>query len=377
MKQFFSALILVAILLVLGSCKKKQTDIIYDSSYIKEIKQTRNNFAKYLSRNYIPGGNIAIAKDNKIIYSEGMGLASKDLNVPMTRENLNRVGDVSQIFTSIIYLKLVEEGILEPDSTVQHYISDYPAADFPLAIKHLPYHTSGIRKEDPSEGEISGMNPSIQKGLKIFMNDEISIPPGWYEDVSIFNSNLLGAVMEIATKKKFPQLLMEYVTDTLNLTNTLVDNPVVTIEGRADFYDHDMLGKVINAPFRDMRYTAPSKGILSNAEDLVKMGMAILESDYFSEEFVENLFEPCDLYGDYKSKTANGWILTIDKQGRDVNASSGSVTGGGAAILIYPEEKLVIACAMNLTVGNDNIPVFEIANHFLQNPESDKKIEQN
>ena len=53
--------------------------------------------------------------------------------------------------------------------------------------------------------------------------------------------------------------------------------------------------------------------------------------------------------------------------------SSGSVNGGGAAILIYPEYKLVIACAMNLTVGIDNLPVVDIASHFLQDHGSEGK----
>ncbi|MEN8116397.1 MAG: serine hydrolase domain-containing protein [Bacteroidota bacterium] len=366
MIKSFSVLIIVAILLVFGGCKKKNTNSIYDNSYKDEIELTRKDFMSYMARNHIPGGNIAIAKEGNIIYSEGIGLASKDLDVPMTRHNLLRIGDVSQLFTSIIYLKLVEEGILDPDSTVQHYIPEYPETDFKLALKYLPYHTSGIRKQGPSESELPGLNPSIQKGLESFMNDDLTSPPGWYEEVSMFNTNLLGAVMERATKKKFPVLLKEYVTDTLQLANTIVDNSVVPIEGRADFYDQNMLGQVINAPFHDTRYKAPSFGILSNAEDLAKLGIAILESDYFSEEFTEKLFEPCNLYGNYKSKMANGWILTIDEQGRDVNASSGSVMGGGAAILMYPEEELVIAYAVNLTIGNNMLPVFEIANHFLQ-----------
>lgn len=372
MKHFFSALILVAILLVLWSCEKKQTNIIYNKSYIKEIKLARNDIALYITRNNIPGATFAIAKENRIIYSEGIGLSSKELGVPMTRGNKLRIGDVSQLFTCLIYLKLVEEGVLNPDSTVQYYIPDYPATNFKLPIKHLPYHTSGIRKEDNSENDWSGLNVSIQKGLENFKNDPLTSPPGWYEETSMFNTNLLGAVMERATNKKFPKILKEYITDTLQLTNTTVDNHLNLIEGRANFYDQNMHGQVINAPFRDMMYKAPSKGILSNAEDLAKLGMAILESDYFNVEFIEKLFEPCDLYGNYKSKRANGWILTVDKKGRDLNVSSGSVTGGGAAILIYPEEKLVIACAMNRTVGNDNIPVFEIANHFLQENESDK-----
>lgn len=365
MKQIFTALILGALLLAFWACEKKEANIIYDKSYIDEIKQARNDFAYFLTKNYIPGGNIAIAKNNKIIYSEGMGLASKDLGVPMTRENSTRIGTASQIFTFIIYQKLVEEGILEPDSTVQHYLKDYPETNFKLKLKHLPYHTSGIRKENQDEAEINGINLTLQKGLEFFMNEELSTPPGWFEEMSVFNPNLLAAVMESATGKKFPQLLKEYITDTLHLSNTFVDNPAVTIEGRTNFYTHDMLGKVINAPYRDLRYMAPSKGILSNAEDLVKLGMAILDSDYFSEKFRQLLFEPCDLYGGYKSKMANGWILTIDQNGRDLNASSGSVTGGGAAILIYPDEELVIAYAVNLTLGNNFFPLSKIADYFL------------
>lgn len=375
MKQIFFGLILIAFFLTLGGCENKQANLIYDRAYIDEIKQTRKEFTTFLARNYIPGGNIAIAKENRIIYSEGIGLASKDLEVPMTRENKLRVGDVSQLFTFIVYLKLVEEGVLEPDSTVQHYINDYPKTDFKLSLKYLPYHTSGIRKADQSESEMSALNPSIQKGLESFMYDELTNPPGWYEQVSLFNANLLGAVMEKATNKKFPELLKEYLTDTLNLSNTVVDNPSTTVIGRSEFYDHNMIGQIINAPFRDTRYKAPSAGILSNAEDLVKLGMAILESDYFNDVFRENLFKPCDLYGDFKSTMANGWVLTIDKKGRNVNGSIGSITGGGATILIYPEENLVLACAINLTLGDDSMPLFEIANHFLKDPGSEKKKE--
>jgi len=375
MRNIISVLLLVAILVVVSACEKKQANIVYDKSYIDQIKLARKDFSYHLARNHIPGGNIAIAKEGKIIYSEGMGLASKDLAVPMKRENKLRIGNTSQLFTFIIYLKLVEEGILEPDSTVQHYIKDYPETSSKLVLKHLPYHTSGIRKEEAYESEISGMHPSIQKGLEVFMNDELTSPPGWYEDVSIFNPNLMGAVMESATKKKFPQLLKEYITDTLHLTNTVVENPVITIAGRSDFFDQDMFGNVVNAPFMDIRYTAPSKGILSNAEDLAKFGMAILESDYFSDDFVKNLFEPCELYGNYKSNMANGWVLTTDEKGRDVNGSFGIVTGGGSAIIMYPAEKLVIAIAMNSSPGIDKLPVFEIAKHFLQVPISDKKAE--
>jgi CubicO group peptidase (beta-lactamase class C family) len=372
MKQIYSVITLITLLLVLGSCEKKSAKIIYDSLYKDEIKLVRKDVASHMASNYVPGANFAVAKDDKIIYSDAMGYASTTLDVPMTRKHKLRIGNLSELFTSAMYLKMVENGILHPDSTVKNYIQDYPGTDVEqLALKHLVYHTSGIRKEEQNESDWDGLNANIQKGLKQFMNEPLSIAPGSFEESSMFNTNLLGAIMEKTTKKNFSRLLKEYLTDTLKLTNTLVDNPISIIKGKSDFYHPNMMGQTNNAPCRDLRYIAPSKGILSNAEDLVKFGMAILESDYFSKEFTSKLFEPCILLGNYKSKMAHGWILTSDDKGRHLNARVGSVTGGGAAILIYPDEKLVVAYAENKTLSENNLPIIEIANHFLKEATTD------
>lgn len=367
MKQIYFVITLVTLLLVFGSCENKPAKVIYDSSYKDEIKLVRKDVALHMTSNYVPGANFAVAKESKIIYSDAMGYASANLDVPMKREHKLRIGDLSELYTSAMYLKMVEDGILHPDSTVQHYIQDFPETEAEqVALKHLAYHTSGIRKEEQAESDWDGLNASIQKGLKQFMNDPLTSAPGSFEESSMFNINLLGAIMEKAAKKNFSRLLKEYITDTLNLTNTLIDNPISIIKGKSDFYHPNMMGQTNNAPSRDLRYIAPSKGMLSNAEDLVKFGMAILDSDYFNKEFTAKLFEPCTLLGNYKSKMAHGWILTNDDKGRLINARIGSVTGGGAAILIYPDEKLVVAYAENKTLNDNNLPVLEIANRFLK-----------
>jgi CubicO group peptidase (beta-lactamase class C family) len=122
---------------------------------------------------------------------------------------------------------------------------------------------------------------------------------------------------------------------------------------------------VVHATTRDMRFRAPSEGLLSNAEDLVKFGNALLYSDYFSEKIKARLFEPVLLYNDIPSNMANGWLLMEDENGRKIYGRSGTVTGGGAALLVYPEEELVVACAVNLGAFSDDYPVFSMAQHFL------------
>lgn len=362
-------ILLIALTISFISCEKEKAAIVYDKQYIDEIKEIRKELAFYLTRNYIPGATFAVALDGKIVYSEGIGFASKDLEVDMNRDNKLRIGDVSELFTSLIYMKMLEEGTLHKDSTVQHYLPDFPELNYKLTLDNLVNHTSGIRPLNSEEIDWRGLNISIQKGIENFKNDSLIFYPGWYQETNMYNYNLLGAVMEEATGKRFPLLLKEYVTDTLNLDNTLIDDPFRTIKGRTDFYDHNFVAQTVNATFRDMRYRAPSQGLLSNAEDLVKFGNAILNSDYISEDIKNTLFEPIILKDGFPATLSHGWMLSTDLKGRRISGRSGQVTGGGASLLIFPDVKLVIAGAINLTADMDDIPVFQIAGHFLTDNE--------
>jgi len=332
-------------------------------------KKIRNELAFYMTRNFIPGATFAVAKEGKIVYSEGIGLASKDLEVPMNRDNKMRIGDVSELFTSLIYHKMVEEGKLHPDSTVQQYLTDFPELNHRLPVKSLVNHTSGIRIPSSNELDWRGLNITLQKGIDNFKNDTLDFHPGWYQQLSMFNYNLLGAILEEVSGKRFPKLLEEYITDTLQLTNTMVDHPFLTIKGRTDYFDYNFVSQTVNATFRDMRYRAPSQGILSNAEDLVKFGNAIFYSDYISEDIKNKLFKKIINIDGFPENLSNGWILLTDAYGRNIYGRNGSVTGGGAALLLYPEEKLVVAGTINLTADLEDIPVFQMAQYFLSKVE--------
>ena len=366
MKIGTQILALFVTILLLTNCDNKSNNNYYDKKYADEINETRKDLLFFLARNNVPGANITIAINNKIIYSEGMGLASKDLEVPVTRETKFRIGELSELFTSLIYLKMVDERILHPDSSVQFYIPDFPVKEHTITLHNLVNNCSGIRDEDRNEKEWEGINISLQKGLENFKDFPLESPPNMYQTSSMFNYNLLGAIMEITTNTTFSNLLAEYITDTLNLPNTLVDNPFITIKGRTNYFDHNIISQVVSATFRDMRYRAPSQGLLSNAEDLVKFGNAILYSNILSEKTKDTMFDPISLYDNIPSELTNGWGLMLDKNGNKIVGKRGNVTGGNSAIIIYPESGLVIACATNLNLEIDKIPIFKIASHFLK-----------
>ncbi len=370
--NFLKFIVLLVLITNLHGCRNNDADISYDRSYIDEIKAARKDISYYMARNFVPGANVAVAKEGKIIYSEGIGLASKDLEVPAKRSTKFRIGEVSEIFTSLLYHLLAEDGTLHPDSTVQSYYPHFPEKKYKLPLSHLVQQTSGIRMSTPEEDEWRGLNVPIQKGIENFRNDSLVAAPGNYQVTTMFNYNLLGAVMEETTGLQFHNLLEKFITDTLGLESTQVDNPFVVVKNRSDYFDHNFIAQVVHATFKDMRYRAPSEGLLSNAEDLVKLGNALLYSGYISNDIREKLFEPIVLANNMPANMTNGWLLLEDLSGRKFYGKSGSVTGGSAAILIYPEDELVVAFASNLSSINEDLPVFPIAGHFLQ----DEKQEQ-
>ena len=375
MRNFAAIIGILILTFVFSGCAKKKADILYDRKYIDQIKEVRNDAVNYLVMGNIPGGNFAIAKDGKMIYSEGMGFASKDLEVLVTRETKFRIGSVSECFTALIYQMLVEKGTLVPDSSVSFYFPEFPNKQFKLTLDHLAYQTSGIRKPTVTETDWRVIDTGIQEGIGFFKNDSLLYPPGVFQDESIFNYNLLGAVMEKTTGKTYSQLLQEFITDTLNLTNTTLDNPLAVIKGRSDFYDLNFVAQLVNATFRDLRFRAPSEGLLSNAEDLVKLGNAMLDSPVISESVRESVLAPASLPGNRKTLIGKGWIAMTDKFGRKFYGRAGGVTGGSAALVVYPDEKLVLAATFNLTDKIGQFPIMEMAQKFLKTPESNSSSE--
>lgn len=371
MKKIILPAILFVLLFGLTRCQKSTDQRFYDKRYVKEIKELRKELFYYMSRNFAPGGSFAIAKDGKLIYSEGLGLASSDLEVPVTRHTKFRIGPLSELFTSLAYLQMVEKGILHPDSSVRAYVKNYPEQHHKITLGQLANHTSGIREPQGDEMEWRALNVSIAKGVEQFQDDELLFEPGMFNSLTMYNYNLLGLAMEQASGEKFPKIIAA-LTDTLGLEHTVPDQPFGIIKGRADFFDHNIIAQVVNAMTMDFRYKTPSNGLLSNAEELVKFAGKILTSELISDDIRNKLFTRQTLLSGNPTNFSNGWFISEDLEGRRFYGRTGSVTGGGAALLIFPDENLIVAATINLTADMEELPVFQMAKPFLPSAGNDE-----
>lgn len=93
----------------------------------------------------IPGVSIAVVSNGKIIFRKGYGLSSLEYNIPSGPATVYQAASVSKQVTAFAVLLLESRGKLSLDDNLFKYIPEMPDYAKAITLKHLLYHTSGLR----------------------------------------------------------------------------------------------------------------------------------------------------------------------------------------------------------------------------------------
>ncbi|MCL1821518.1 MAG: beta-lactamase family protein [Prolixibacteraceae bacterium] len=364
-RKFFVRILLICCIIGCWGCtqKKESADTVYyDKKYVKVIKEARRNIYFYVSGGSVPGGAIAVSINGELVWSEGIGFASRDLGARANRETKFRVGYVSELMTALACRNMAHAHILDLNETVQRYYPEFPEKEYPVTLQNLLMHTSGIRQ--PNADFSNTYSQGLEQETEKIFADSLLFMPGMYQYHSISNTNLLGMVMQKAAGESFAKVMNKWLLDTLKMKNTVPDNPLVTIKGRSNFFDRDIIAQVINAPFRDFRDKLPAEGYLSTAEDLVKMGNALLFDSALPPKVRKEMLE-IPVMNDYNMEIANGLFYETNLNNERFFMSRGNTTGGTAILYMHPENKVVVAWVANISdLSSSEMQIFQIISDF-------------
>ena len=241
------------------------------------IARARALIEKEMARTLAPGVSVAVSRGGRLVWSEGIGCADLELQVPVSTVTRMRIGSVSKPLTAAAVGILVEEGRLDLDAPVQRYVPDFPKKAWPITTRQLAGHLAGIRHYEEGEFEIREHYDTVRKGLSIFENDALLFEPGTRFSYSSYGWNLIAAVIEGASGEPFLDFMQRRVFGPAGMTHTSADDPAPIVPGRARFYTRAATGEVVNAGFVDNSYKWAGGGFLSTAEDLVAFSNALLE----------------------------------------------------------------------------------------------------
>jgi serine beta-lactamase-like protein LACTB, mitochondrial len=314
----------------------------------------------------IPGFSIAVGVGDKIIWAEGFGSASVELQVPVKINTKFRVGSISKTFTGLAIGKLKDENKIDLDLPIQTYVPSFPRKRYGINIRQLAGHIAGIRHYNYLKNEYTSNvhYKNVAESLNIFKFDTLLFRPGTKYFYSTYGYVLLSAAIEGASKQNFLQYMDSNIFKPLEMNNTVADFKDSLIMNRTHFYLLSN-GVLYNAPIVDNSNKWGGGGFLSAPIDIVKMGLALVNDKFLERETSELLFTSQKLVNGGETNYGIGWRIGKDAKGRKIVNHSGTSIGGKAYVLIYPQEKIIVAIAANVTANFDEKMLLKIAAYFL------------
>ena len=121
-------------------------------------KKMEKYIHRWMDRNAIRGVQVAIMKDQKLVYCKGLGWADKENNIEAEAGNIFRIASASKLITAIGIMKLVDDGKLKltdkafgPEGILPEFtnLGDKRIKD--ITVRQLLDHTAGFsrRRGDP------------------------------------------------------------------------------------------------------------------------------------------------------------------------------------------------------------------------------------
>lgn len=339
------------LLLVVAIAPQAAATQVVAPSYTEAIALSRKQILDTMAALRIPGAQIAVIKDGRLIWSEAFGLADVEQQVPVTPITRFRIASISKSVTAVGLGLLVQEGKVDLDQPVQRYVPYFPVKPWPITVRQVAGHIAGVRHYRDGEFESMKAYHAVREGIRIFADDSLLFEPGTRYSYSSYGWNLVSAVIEGASGESFLGFMERRVFGPMGMTRTIPEYPDTIIPWRARNYIHaDSMSPAQNAPYVDNSYKWAGGGFLSTAEDLARMGRNLLEGRVLERETVELLWKPQTLRDGTSTGYGIGWGSTTDDQGRRRVGHTGGAMGGTSNLIIYPEERLVLALIVNSDV---------------------------
>jgi len=276
----------------------------------------------------VPGAAVLIARDSKILYRKGFGLADVGNCVPVTPETKFRIGSVTKQFTAAAILKLQEAGLLNVQDPIAKYLPEYPRGD-EVTIHHLLTHTSGIHSftEKPNFMETVTVERTSEEMVDWFKADSFDFNPGeqWHYNNSGYF--LLGYIIENISGKSYGEYLKEALFDPLGMHDTGVHNSHDILENEAYGYSY-IDGTFQKALDWDMSQAGGAGALYSTVLDLYRWNEAVFGGEVLTEESLQAAFTPVTLNDgtvprDLGAGYGYGWIISEFRGQQEINHSGG------------------------------------------------------
>jgi CubicO group peptidase (beta-lactamase class C family) len=280
--------------------------------------------ARYAAGDF--NGTVLVARQGKVIYGRGFGLANREWNLPNGLQTKFEIGSMTKQFTAMLILQFVNDGKVRLDGSLSEYLPYYrPDTGKRITVSELLSHTSGIPNFTDIPGFLDGPPSRVRYGVQQFAqkycSGDLRFEPGTEFEYSNSGYFLLGAILEEVSGESYEQLLQNRILKPLGMKDSGYTHSETIIEHRAAGYERSASG-LQNARYYDMSIPFAAGALYSTVEDLYLWDKALYSERLLPGRLRDLLFKPnLEDYG-------YGWGMLIPKPGSPYAGESIPMHGG-------------------------------------------------
>jgi CubicO group peptidase (beta-lactamase class C family) len=173
-----------------------------------------------------PGCVAGAIQNGNLTYSHAFGLASIELNAPLTIDSVFNLESLSKQFTGMSIALLVNQQKIGLKDEIQRYIPELPKYDHPITLAEMLHHTSGLKDVDQLF-KLAGLHPmdiaTPRMALDLVVRQrDLNFIPGTTFSYSNTNYFLLGLVVERVSGMSLARFAKEQIFEPLGMTHTRI-----------------------------------------------------------------------------------------------------------------------------------------------------------
>ena len=320
---------------------------------------------RLIAEKKIPGLAISVLKEGETIFQKGYGYADLDTKKAVNpRKTMFRVASVSKPIAATALAYMVEDGLIDLDTSFYIYVPYYPKKKYDFTIRQLAGHTAGIRGY---QGKEHGLNKpySIKESIEIFKDSELLFEPGTSYHYNSFDWVMVSLAMQEASGIPFDEYVREKLLLPLKLHHTVPEVANKKYPKAATFYSRNRIGFREAIPVNNW-YKLAGGGFLSTSEDIANFGNAYLQKK-MGDGATWSQFVTSQMVGGKPTYYGLGWQVSKDKKGRSFYGHIGNGVGGYSNFFVYPEEQMVFSILVNCSNPEIQRVLDEVVDEILSN----------
>jgi CubicO group peptidase (beta-lactamase class C family)/D-alanyl-D-alanine dipeptidase len=335
------------LLLSFAADSSSRANVAARQDYALVAKTLEGFIAHEMADKDLPALSIALVDDQQIVWANGFGWANPGDKTPATAETLYRVGAVSNLFTAIAIMQLVEQGKLDLDAPVARYLPDFqphnPSGQR-ITLRQLMSHHSGLAREPPIGNYFDPTEPTLTQTVASLNRTALVYAPESRAKYSNAAIGVVGHVLERTQNEPLAKYLEHAVLDPVGMRHSSFEESPAIAQKLARGHMWTLDGRVFEAPTFQLGIGATGS-LYTNVVDLGCFMSALFSAERGGRGSVVRLPTLQQMWtAQFPTPTERkiygmGFEVSDLKGHRQVG-HSGAVYGFAATLATLPDEKL-------------------------------------